>query len=244
MKRISPDLPLFFLDVVESTNTFMKELGQDGTLEEGTVLYAGEQTAGRGRPGNKWIHLPGNLAMSLWVSNTVDDDASWTLKAVFILLEIFSGLGIDCSLKYPNDVWLMNPPGKIAGILVEKVKNGYVIGLGVNRFAPPSIRKAAAFEGLPDIHQLAWKYTSLFHQAYLSSSSDRISLDLILERLGDHLLWKGRWVVWKGPDGPSIAKIIRLDQTGRLLVMASDGHSFLLPGTVQGLELVGESDGS
>lgn len=244
VKRVCSDLPLFFIEVVTSTNTFMKEWSQEVTLENGTALYAGDQTSGRGRPGNQWIHVPGNLALSFWISGGAEEVFPWTLKSAFILLEFLSEMGLPSCLKYPNDVWLQDPPGKIAGILVEKVRNGFVIGIGVNRVAPSEIPKARGFERLPEMHRLAQELTSRFHRRFMDHPSDRIPLEQILERLNDLLLWKGRWVALKGPQGPSVGKIICLDPTGRLLLTASDGQRFLLHETVRALELVGESDES
>lgn len=238
-RQVSSDFPLFFLESVESTNTFMKEWVRSSSLRQGTVLYAGTQTAGRGRPGNRWLHFPGNLAMSLWVSTEkTGEEIPWTLKAAFVLLELLSDLGVPCVLKYPNDIWLEDPPRKIAGILVEQVNRGAVIGLGVNRRTPPGMEHFGACEALPGMHQLALGYGKRFFRTFLSNGSASVSQAAILERLNGALLWKGRWVAWKGQNGPLVGKINRLGKTGQLEVATSDGKDILLPETVRSLELL------
>ncbi|MHB1286160.1 MAG: biotin--[acetyl-CoA-carboxylase] ligase [Leptospirales bacterium] len=239
-RLVHPDFPLFFLDSVDSTNTFMKEWSQRRSLQQGTALYAGIQTSGRGRPGNKWQHFQGNLALSLWVAcqGKTEKGIPWTLKAAFVLQEVLSGLGVPCVLKYPNDIWLKDQTGKIAGILVERVQKGWIIGIGVNKAAPPGLARFGAWEDLPDMHQLAILYSTQFFQEFLSSSSRSLPEKDILERLNRLLLWKGRWVAWKAPHGPLIGKIIQIGMTGQLEVTTPDGCNIVLPETVRSLELL------
>lgn len=239
-RLVRTDFPLFFLDSVDSTNTFMKEWSRRSSLQQGTALYAGIQTSGRGRPGNKWQHFQGNLALSLWVAREGDTECGipWTLKGAFVLLEVLSGLGVPCGLKYPNDIWLKDQSGKIAGILVEKVQKGWIIGIGVNRTAPPGSTRIGAWEDLPDMHQLAFLYSRQLFQRFLSNNPPFLLESEILERLNRVLLWKGRWVSWKAPNGPLIGKIIQIGKTGRLEVKTPDGGNIMLPETVRSFELL------
>ena len=51
-------------ETIGSTNDEAKRLARDGAAE-GTVVWAREQTAGRGRRGRAWVSPPGNLYVSL-----------------------------------------------------------------------------------------------------------------------------------------------------------------------------------
>src|SRR5216684_5815114 len=51
-------------EVVGSTNDEAKALARAGA-PEGTLVWAGEQTAGRGRRGRIWLSPPGNLYLSV-----------------------------------------------------------------------------------------------------------------------------------------------------------------------------------
>ncbi len=59
-----PPLSLIELDTIDSTNDHAKKLAKNG-YPSGVVVWAHEQTAGRGRQGNTWVSTPGNLFMSM-----------------------------------------------------------------------------------------------------------------------------------------------------------------------------------
>ena len=48
-------------DAVDSTNAVARALITSGAAQEGTVVWAREQTGGRGRQGRVWHSPPGNL---------------------------------------------------------------------------------------------------------------------------------------------------------------------------------------
>ena len=68
MSAQQPDVPagchLISFDSVGSTNEEAKKLAQSGA-EAGTVVWARQQTAGRGRHGRSWASPPGNLYLSV-----------------------------------------------------------------------------------------------------------------------------------------------------------------------------------
>ena len=134
-------MELLFLDTVDSTNKYAKEHLSE--LKDKTIVYAGNQTAGRGRLERKWN------------SNSGDNIyASIVLKPSKELKEIYSNLtqylslvltetieefnntnNIYPKIKWPNDVRINGK--KISGILAESVieKNelkGIILGFGVN----------------------------------------------------------------------------------------------------------------
>jgi biotin-(acetyl-CoA carboxylase) ligase len=233
--RVTP--PLFYLEEVESTNTFLRKWGESGTLESGTSLYAERQTRGRGRPGNVWIQNSGNLALSLWIGadHAGDETIAWTLKMAYCLLEELSEHKLDCALKYPNDLWKREPPGKIGGILVERSRKGWTIGVGLNRYAP-DVPQAAGWESLPEMHRLARAVSGRFYRIFLDRNVKPVSSRMILERLNQNLLWKGLWVSWKSRGKPEVGKIQALGASGRLEVLLPSGVSIEIPETVRTLE--------
>ncbi len=70
MSSTGPLLPdgyrLLRYDSIGSTNDEAKALARAGAAED-TLVWAGEQTAGRGRRGRFWASPPGNLYLSLIV---------------------------------------------------------------------------------------------------------------------------------------------------------------------------------
>jgi len=118
-------------ETLGSTNDEAKRLARDGAAG-GTIVWAGEQTAGRGRRGRQWASPPGNLYMSLlWRPEcAVAEAAQLGFVAALALAEAIDHA--ELRFKWPNDLLLGGK--KIAGILLEcETGAGFVvIGMGVN----------------------------------------------------------------------------------------------------------------
>jgi BirA family biotin operon repressor/biotin-[acetyl-CoA-carboxylase] ligase len=143
--KLPPGYRLLCYDSIGSTNEEAKHLARDGAAE-GTLVWAREQTAGRGRRGRAWISPRGNLYLSLilrpdcpvgsaaqlgFVASLAVGDA---LRAILPRIE-------RLTYKWPNDV-LINGR-KIAGVLLEseivvpEKLSFIVVGVGVNLTASP-----------------------------------------------------------------------------------------------------------
>lgn len=122
-----------------STQDYVKELAEEG-LPEGTVVQAIEQRDGRGRHGRKWFSPMGNLYMSVLLRPDCDAKQAGQLSfvAAVALSEAMSDVleeGHKKTLKWPNDILIDGK--KVSGILIEKVDDAYVLGMGVNIMNPP-----------------------------------------------------------------------------------------------------------
>ena len=99
------------------------------------LVIADHQTAGRGRLGRTWHSEPGNaVLMSLvWPIEaqqlTHDRVSMLTGYAAARTVERFLP-GVPVRIKWPNDV--MIDQRKIAGVLIEAVKDAFIIGIGLN----------------------------------------------------------------------------------------------------------------
>jgi BirA family biotin operon repressor/biotin-[acetyl-CoA-carboxylase] ligase len=152
---------LVFHETVGSTNDEAKELARQGAAE-GTLLWALEQTAGRGRRGRLWSSPRGNLYLSLILRPACLPDRAAQLGFVAALAvmdalrELVPGLD-DVACKWPNDV--LAGARKIAGILLEsEMGEGenlafLVVGVGVNLVSAPAAAEfpatSVAGEGHP-----------------------------------------------------------------------------------------------
>ena len=120
-------------DAVESTNDTAKEL-LESDVEEGLVVWADRQAAGRGRHGRSWASPLGGLYASV-VLEPKESDA-WVLGLLvgMPVVRALRHFGVFAGLKYPNDA--MYQDRKIAGILSEGVYRNdryfVVVGIGVN----------------------------------------------------------------------------------------------------------------
>ncbi len=129
-----------------STNDELRLLAEAGT-EEGLVLLAENQTAGRGRRGAAWFSSPGeSLAFSVLL-RPEEPKAWWPRLALatgLAVAEALESFGLEAGIKWPNDIWIRQR--KVAGILVESGKDFVIIGIGlnINTLAfPPEIAEAA-----------------------------------------------------------------------------------------------------
>ncbi|HYC65338.1 MAG TPA: biotin--[acetyl-CoA-carboxylase] ligase, partial [Reyranellaceae bacterium] len=116
----APVLPdgwtLVALDSVGSTNDEAGRLAESGAAE-GTVVWALEQTGGRGRRGRVWASPRGNLYSSTILRPDCAPVRAAELGFVAGLAVADLAKGRDVRLKWPNDVLVDG--GKVAGILPE-----------------------------------------------------------------------------------------------------------------------------
>lgn len=129
-----------YLDQVDSTNNYIKRQLQsgDGSIKAGSVVAARWQTLGRGRKDRKWISgkdtsLTFSFLLDLKHKDT-NDIAAITLAAGVGTAMALNTLGLDCRLKWPNDIFIQDK--KLCGILSETIYNNQnlqaVCGIGIN----------------------------------------------------------------------------------------------------------------
>ncbi|MFL5780160.1 MAG: biotin--[acetyl-CoA-carboxylase] ligase [Thermoleophilaceae bacterium] len=119
--------------VADSTNQRAKELAAAGA-PHGTLVTAGEQTAGRGRQGRTWVAPAGSAVLMSVVLRELDERFPLVpLVAAVAVAEACESIApVSCAIKWPNDVWVERR--KVAGILVEgRPAEGWaVLGIGLN----------------------------------------------------------------------------------------------------------------
>ena len=112
-------------EALDSTQNKAFELLERGESIENTFIVAGAQKKGRGRSHTAWTTLPGSLAFSyVTKSKTSALGVLERLKRAFLVHEVHT------DLKWPNDIVLNGH--KVGGVIVEKLREHSVIGVGVN----------------------------------------------------------------------------------------------------------------
>lgn len=108
------------------------------------LLVAEHQTRGRGRQGRDWLATPGaSLTFSLSLPLAPAEWSGLSLAVGVALAEALDpadgGAPPRIVLKWPNDLWLLEAPGrgrKLGGVLIETVSVGQhrmcVVGVGLN----------------------------------------------------------------------------------------------------------------
>jgi len=155
---------LHFAPVTDSTNTDALNAARSGA-PHGSVYFADEQRAGRGRGGHSWVSTAGE---GLYVSVLL----RLSLPPVRLpLLPLAAGLaaaaaihtvtGLIVDLRWPNDLLL--GPRKAGGILVETrtssegLPQAVVVGIGINvhqRAFGPNLATPATSLDLAANHRL------------------------------------------------------------------------------------------
>jgi BirA family transcriptional regulator, biotin operon repressor / biotin---[acetyl-CoA-carboxylase] ligase len=160
--KLPPPFRLIAHEAIGSTNDEAKRLARDGA-DEGLIVWARTQTAGRGRRGRFWVSPPGNLYFSLVLRPQCRVAAAAQLGFV-AAVALAGAIGelapnIELRCKWPND--LLADGKKISGILLETEMvvgdrpDFVVIGIGVNLAASPRDvaypATSLAEEGIPGI---------------------------------------------------------------------------------------------
>ena len=126
---------ILFFHEISSTMDEAARQARSGA-DEGLVVVAEVQSAGRGRQGRNWVSSPGNLYFSvLFRPDMTALPMIGILAGVAIVRAIRTRTGLDPRIKWPNDIMLQGK--KVAGILVETAVHGdqvdhAVLGIGIN----------------------------------------------------------------------------------------------------------------
>jgi BirA family transcriptional regulator, biotin operon repressor / biotin---[acetyl-CoA-carboxylase] ligase len=210
----------------DSTNTRARELAEAGA-PHGTVVTAGEQSEGRGRQGRTWTAPPGKALLYSAVLRPLDERHLLLPLAVpLAVCEAAEALqaGLECSIKWPNDVWVEGR--KLGGILIEaRPQDGWaVIGVGLNLAIetdefPPELRDTAT--------SLRGGATREEARAALDAALGRWveeDAEKILAEWGARDALRGREIAWDDSSGVADG----VDDRGSLLVLTAGGDRVAL----------------
>jgi BirA family biotin operon repressor/biotin-[acetyl-CoA-carboxylase] ligase len=145
---------IIVLQQTSSTNDAILQVATTNS-NEGLVLFAEHQTAGRGQRGNRWESAAGKgLWFSILLRPGIQIDESgrltiWAIQAVSDVIR--TEFSLEPAIKLPNDVRLSKR--KVAGVLVEmraqeKAPHLAVVGIGINvnqslKDFPPELQSRA-----------------------------------------------------------------------------------------------------
>lgn len=132
---------ILHVNAVDSTNAYAFELIDSSNCEEGTVVWAADQYAGKGHGGNSWESQNNkNLTISVVLRPSFilpEDQFVITQIVSMAILNLLRGrlLIKNVCVKWPNDIFIGDR--KVAGILIQNTIKGNfidysVIGIGLN----------------------------------------------------------------------------------------------------------------
>lgn len=241
---------LIVLDSVDSTNDYLKKLGNEG-CENGTVVAAREQTKGKGRLGRTWQSKKDDgIAFSVLLRPNVapsEVSAITPLAGLAVCKAIREYTKLDCVIKWPNDIIVGRK--KLVGILTEMSAEfdavEYVItGIGIN----------VEHTSFPE--EIAFKATSLLLETgrhvdkneFLACVVEHIENEFVknnleltptaLSEYTDLCATLGRSVTFQRGTRRISGMAVGVSEHGELKVMMSDGTISLVNSgevTVQGI---------
>jgi BirA family biotin operon repressor/biotin-[acetyl-CoA-carboxylase] ligase len=226
-----------FFSTIGSTNDAASSAVTRGIQpgDDGLVILADQQTAGRGRRGHAWFSPAGSgLYVSVVLAPArarVDPPRATrllTLAAGVALADaIDSAAGLRVDLKWPNDLYVARR--KLGGILAEAADDMVVVGYGINVAAtsfPPDLRdRATSLES-----ELGRSCDRAVLLAETLAALDARYADLLEGRF-DAILdaWRrrapaanGAQVTWTTPAGFTTGVTAGIDDEGGLLVRVGD----------------------
>jgi len=213
-------------DEIDSTNTWALQNGQDGQ-----VVIADRQTAGRGRLGRTWFSLPG---VGIWCTSVLaENDPGLTTAAALAVHDSIAG---KCSptIKWPNDILLNGK--KICGILAERKSGITALGIGINvhqrqHHFPKDLQEKAG--SLEQITQRDWDRVELTRD--LLTHLDR---NVMLIRQGRLHTLHERWAEACQLEG----KTIQLNGSMEGIVNEIDTDGAIILGTPTGIQRIYSGD--
>ena len=201
----------------------------------GLVVATDYQRSGRGRrEDRRWVSAPGEslmftLTLARSKSMSPDRTARLPIDVGCGVAALLRSLGLAARVKWPNDVLVQSR--KLAGILVETVAGGFLIGLGLNcnqrRFASPLEKTATSMRLesgrefdpmslLPLVLAEIRRYTFGQRQSHVEPMLWGIGLDVAF-RTGQSTIF---------------GSIRGVDATGALLIRTASGTERMISGEI------------
>jgi len=221
-----------------STNDVVEKLARDG-VKEGVVVFAEDQTSGRGSMGRKWVSPAGK---GLWFSVLLrpqlrpQQATRLTIAAATAIrrgIATITGLAPD--IKWPNDVLLDGK--KVAGVLTEMKAevdrvHHVIIGVGINiNFVqndfPSELRELATSLRIQLGQSVDRAEVALAVLRELDRDYGRVTQKPFTDIAGewaDHCTSVGKQVCIKTGEREICGRAESLDDDGALMLRTEHGH--------------------
>ncbi|WP_457745854.1 biotin--[acetyl-CoA-carboxylase] ligase [Sulfurimonas sp.] len=132
-------LKIISVDVLDSTQLYLKEKILSKELVPPVAISAQLQTDGIGSRGNGWNSYSGNLFLSFALPlQDLPNDLKLESASIyfsFILKETLANFGSKVWIKWPNDFYIEEK--KIGGMITNIVGKNLLCGVGINLIQAP-----------------------------------------------------------------------------------------------------------
>lgn len=227
---------MILLDEVNSTNTYAKEHFSE--LDDGTLVAARCQTAGRGRLDRRWLAKKDcDITASMVFKNLSDGFHAGVISGLAVLRLVRECSPCSLSfLKWPNDVYIGYE--KVCGILSEGVISygrlaGVICGMGINvnsgitdliSAGQPATSLSIAAGKEFNVKFLTEKLEKYLLECYIKFNSD---LPAVMECWKAENLLTGEVIEAVSPAGTRITGVFREIDASGAMILESSGETQL-----------------
>lgn len=234
-----------YYETIDSTNTEAKRLYEQGA-ENGTLVVAEQQTAGKGRRGRNWESSSRSaICMSLLLKPEINPNhaSMITLVAALAVSKAIAQV-TDCKagIKWPNDIVINGK--KVCGILTEmsvqaNQVNYIVVGIGINvntevfseeikDIATSLYLETGKWIDRTELIEVVWEYFEEFYTEYLKTQD----LQNLTEMYHENLINKNQNVRVLDPIEPFCGVARGITPRGELIVETLEGRQLVSSGEV------------
>ena len=183
---------LIKFDAIDSTSNYLRRLMVKEEVKDGTVIWALQQTQGRGQPGKTWNSEGGkNLTFSIlnrFNEFLAKDHFLVNIWVSLAIKQVLDNYGIpNLRIKWPNDI--MAARKKICGILIEnqlrgnQIKHSIIgIGLNVNQIHFPELPNATSISNEIGRFVVLENLLDEICKAILNAIPDQVHLPIAYQR--------------------------------------------------------------
>ncbi len=223
---------IVYLDVVTSTNSLARESLNASKAVEGSVIFASEQTQGRGQLNSVWESNYGkNVLCSIILTPVFLTPIQQTYLSMAVCLAMLDTITMfipGASVKWPNDIYINKK--KVAGLLLENAIQGNhikhsIVGVGINvnqidfnvKFATSLCIETKQVMVVDDVLQLLLKH---INQRYGMLKLNQ--WDMINKEYHKHLLGLNEECKFITETEEFVGVIMGVDVHGQLMVKKGD----------------------
>ncbi len=213
---------IYFNNCASTQDELIDFLNQHYLSEDFLAVYTFNQTKGRGQYGNSWENLPEeNLAYSfaLKTKNINLSDTCFNFYTAILVRDFIANLTkTEVKIKWPNDLILKNK--KICGMLFEKNKNYFVVGIGINLLQEnfKNLPKAGSVLSQTGLSFELKTFTESLHQYLFEHLVQKEIPNNILELYHLHLYRKNEVSVFEKNEVRQNGIIQNVDEAGHIWI--------------------------
>ena len=213
---------IYFNNCASTQDELIDFLNQHYLSEDFLAVYTFNQTKGRGQYGNSWENLPEeNLAYSfaLKTKNINVSDTCFNFYTAILVRDFIANLTkTEVKIKWPNDLILKNK--KICGMLFEKNKNYFLVGIGINILQEnfKNLPKAGSVLSQTGLFFELKAFTESLHQYLFEHLVQKEIPNNILELYQLHLYRKNEVSVFEKNEVRQNGIIQKVDENGYIWI--------------------------